>query len=148
MQKTICVIAAITFGIGITTVMAHAKGGPSASCMARAGFTAQQWHARSVSRAKASVYSACMAEHGESVVIRSRDGSIIEGRKAQVAKDLEFEKSHSSAKARHIRNDSPEAQACMRANGFTLDMWLAHRAGTQAQVAGYLACKNRLAARR
>ncbi|GLH81634.1 hypothetical protein SSBR45G_65430 [Bradyrhizobium sp. SSBR45G] len=40
------------------------------------------------------------------------------------------------------RNDSPHSQACMAKNGFTLEMWRAHRAGTDAQVLKYIMCRD------
>jgi hypothetical protein len=42
------------------------------------------------------------------------------------------------------RNDSPHSQACMAKNGFSLDMWRAHRAGTDAQVLRYIMCRDRV----
>ncbi|MGJ5008196.1 hypothetical protein ACQR05_10510 [Bradyrhizobium oligotrophicum] len=42
------------------------------------------------------------------------------------------------------RNDSPHSQACMAKNGFSLDMWRAHRAGTDAQVLKYIMCRDRV----
>ncbi|MFQ3455959.1 hypothetical protein PMN64_22015 [Bradyrhizobium sp. UFLA01-814] len=44
------------------------------------------------------------------------------------------------------RNDSPHSQACMAKNGFTLDMWRAHSAGTDAQVLRYIQCRDRVSA--
>ncbi|MGY4260786.1 hypothetical protein ACVI1L_007854 [Bradyrhizobium sp. USDA 4516] len=44
------------------------------------------------------------------------------------------------------RNDSPHAQACMAKNGFNLDMWRAHSAGTDAQVLRYIQCRDRVSA--
>ncbi|MCP1843611.1 hypothetical protein ACVIHI_003471 [Bradyrhizobium sp. USDA 4524] len=44
------------------------------------------------------------------------------------------------------RNDSPHSQACMAKNGFNLDMWRAHSAGTDAQVLRYIQCRDRVSA--
>lgn len=41
-------------------------------------------------------------------------------------------------------NDSPHSQACMAQNGFSLEMWRAHRAGTDAQVLKYIMCRDRV----
>jgi hypothetical protein len=43
-------------------------------------------------------------------------------------------------------NDSPHAQACMAKNGFTLEMWRAHRAGTDQQVQSYIQCRDGVSA--
>lgn len=39
-------------------------------------------------------------------------------------------------------NNTPHAIACMKKNGFTRDMWVAHRAGTDQQVLRYLQCRD------
>ena len=44
------------------------------------------------------------------------------------------------------RNDSPHSQACMAKNGFSLDMWRAHSAGTDAQVLSYIQCRDGVSA--
>jgi len=44
------------------------------------------------------------------------------------------------------RNDSPHSQACMAKNGFNLDMWRAHSAGTDAQVLRYIQCRDGVSA--
>ncbi|GKQ55529.1 hypothetical protein [Bradyrhizobium sp. Ce-3] len=44
------------------------------------------------------------------------------------------------------RSDSPHSQACMAKNGFTLEMWRAHAAGTDAQVLRYIQCRDRVSA--
>src|SRR3954449_8842906 len=44
------------------------------------------------------------------------------------------------------RNDSPHSQECMAKSGFTLDMWRAHRAGTDAQVHKFIQCRDRVSA--
>ncbi|MBR0972264.1 MULTISPECIES: hypothetical protein [Bradyrhizobium] len=44
------------------------------------------------------------------------------------------------------RNDSPHSQACMAKNGFNLDMWRAHAAGTDAQVLRYIQCRDGVSA--
>ncbi|MGC2775529.1 MAG: hypothetical protein WA418_07805 [Bradyrhizobium sp.] len=44
------------------------------------------------------------------------------------------------------RNDSPHSQECMAKNGFTLEMWRAHRAGTDAQVHKFIQCRDRVSA--
>ena len=43
-------------------------------------------------------------------------------------------------------NDSPHSQACMAKNGFNLEMWRAHSAGTDAQVLRYIQCRDRVSA--
>lgn len=44
--------------------------------------------------------------------------------------------------AHAANNNSPHALACMKKNGFTHDMWVARRAGTNAQVQSYIACRD------
>ena len=39
-------------------------------------------------------------------------------------------------------NSTPHAIECMARNGFTPEMWRAHRAGTNAQVQSYIACRD------
>jgi hypothetical protein len=39
-------------------------------------------------------------------------------------------------------NNTPHALDCMAKNGFTRDMWVARRAGTNAQVQSYIACRD------
>ncbi|EIG56293.1 hypothetical protein FXB41_05185 [Bradyrhizobium canariense] len=39
-------------------------------------------------------------------------------------------------------NSTPHALDCMAKNGFTRDMWVAKRAGTNAQVQSYIACRD------
>ena len=39
-------------------------------------------------------------------------------------------------------NSTPHALDCMAKAGFTRDMWVARRAGTNAQVAQYIACRD------
>lgn len=39
-------------------------------------------------------------------------------------------------------NNTPHAIECMAKNGFTPEMWRAHRAGTNAQVQSYIACRD------
>jgi hypothetical protein len=43
-------------------------------------------------------------------------------------------------------NDSPHSQACMAKNGFNLEMWRAHHAGTDRQVLKYIQCRDRVSA--
>lgn len=40
------------------------------------------------------------------------------------------------------RNATAHAQACMAKNGFNLEMWTAHRAGTDEQVLSYIQCRD------
>ncbi|MBR0828182.1 hypothetical protein JQ596_21840 [Bradyrhizobium manausense] len=40
------------------------------------------------------------------------------------------------------KNSTPHALDCMAKAGFTRDMWVAKRAGTNAQVAQYIACRD------
>lgn len=44
------------------------------------------------------------------------------------------------------RNDSPHSQACMAKNGFNLEMWRAHSAGSDAQVLRYIQCRDGVSA--
>jgi hypothetical protein len=44
--------------------------------------------------------------------------------------------------AQAASNNTPHALACMKKNGFTHDMWIARRAGTNAQVQSYIACRD------
>jgi len=39
-------------------------------------------------------------------------------------------------------NNTPHALSCMAKNGFTHDMWVAHRAGTDQQVQSYIQCRD------
>ena len=39
-------------------------------------------------------------------------------------------------------NRSPHARACMAKVGITWEGWVAHHAGTNAQVAQYIACRD------
>ena len=39
-------------------------------------------------------------------------------------------------------NNTPHALDCMAKNGFTREMWKAKRAGTNAQVQSYIACRD------
>ncbi|WP_027542675.1 hypothetical protein [Bradyrhizobium sp. WSM2254] len=39
-------------------------------------------------------------------------------------------------------NSTPHALDCMAKNGFTHEMWVAKRAGTNAQVQSYIACRD------
>ncbi|MEO8320773.1 MAG: hypothetical protein ABI561_20890 [Bradyrhizobium sp.] len=39
-------------------------------------------------------------------------------------------------------NDTPRARDCMAKNGFNIDMWHAHRAGTNQQVQSYIQCRD------
>jgi hypothetical protein len=48
----------------------------------------------------------------------------------------------SSVGAHAASNSSPHALDCMAKNGFTHDMWVAKRAGTNAQVQSYIACRD------
>jgi hypothetical protein len=45
-------------------------------------------------------------------------------------------------------NSSPHALDCMAKNGFTHDMWVAKRAGTNAQVQSYIACRDGVSLKR
>ncbi|WP_027554738.1 hypothetical protein [Bradyrhizobium sp. Cp5.3] len=40
------------------------------------------------------------------------------------------------------KNSTPHALDCMAKAGFTHEMWVARRAGTNAQVAQYIACRD------
>ncbi len=40
------------------------------------------------------------------------------------------------------KNSTPHALDCMAKAGFTRDMWVAKHAGTNAQVAQYIACRD------
>jgi hypothetical protein len=44
-------------------------------------------------------------------------------------------------------NNTPHAIACMKKNGFTPEMWRARRAGTNAQVQSYIACRDGISLR-
>ncbi|MBR0872670.1 hypothetical protein JQ633_20070 [Bradyrhizobium tropiciagri] len=46
------------------------------------------------------------------------------------------------------QNDSPHARECMAKNGFTYEMWRAKRAGTNAQVQSYIACRDGVSLKR
>jgi hypothetical protein len=43
-------------------------------------------------------------------------------------------------------NDTPRARDCMAKNGFNIDMWHAHRAGTNQQVQSYIQCRDGVSA--
>jgi hypothetical protein len=43
-------------------------------------------------------------------------------------------------------NSTPHALDCMAKNGFTREMWVAHRAGTNAQVQSYIQCRDGISA--
>lgn len=43
-------------------------------------------------------------------------------------------------------NNTPHAIQCMAKNGFTPEMWRARRAGTNAQVQSYIACRDGISA--
>lgn len=47
-----------------------------------------------------------------------------------------------AAPAYAASNNTPHALDCMAKNGFTHEMWVAKRAGTNTQVQSYIACRD------
>lgn len=55
----------------------NAGGSVRATCFARAGVTERQWQSRQATYAQGAVVKECMAEHGQDILVRRKNGSTL-----------------------------------------------------------------------
>lgn len=77
-KNNVIFAAAMAVALVAGASLAAAKGRDArATCLARAGVTEQQWQGRNATYAQGAIFKKCMAEHGQDVTVRRRDGSVL-----------------------------------------------------------------------